>query len=236
MTTARQCDAVIALFRQAVERDPHFAFAHAMLAVFLWLKVVTMFSRAPDADIAESLAHADRALSIAPANPFIMSGAAIPHRGFGNEALALDLAQRAKAAGGGDALYGERFGGNALWGCLVQAGREEEAIELMLARRPVPERMLHTAYAALGRWEEALMWAQHSTTTYPNSFLAWTELANALAALDRLGEARDAMQRVKAIVPTFTLAYYEKGTRLSWRNREKIVDAQLAGLRRLEMA
>jgi hypothetical protein len=33
-----------------------------------------------------------------------------------------------------------------------------------------------------------------------------------------------------------TLAYYEKGTRLSWRNREKIVDAQLAGLRRLEMA
>jgi hypothetical protein len=44
------------------------------------------------------------------------------------------------------------------------------------------------------------------------------------------------MQRVKAIVPTFTHAYYEKGTRLSWRNREKIVDAQLAGLRRLEMA
>ncbi|HEY2358152.1 MAG TPA: tetratricopeptide repeat protein, partial [Phenylobacterium sp.] len=95
---------------------------------------------------------------------------------------------------------------------------------------------LYTAYAALGRWEEALEWAQRGATTYPTYFLAWTELANALAWRGRLDEARDVMRRVIAMVPTFTLAYYEKGMRLSWRNREKIVESQLGGLRRLELA
>ncbi|HEV2363280.1 MAG TPA: tetratricopeptide repeat protein [Caulobacteraceae bacterium] len=205
-----------------------------MLGVWLAQSVMTMFSRRPDADIAEALAHADRALAIAPDNPVIMSAASLPHRLFGNAALALDLAQRANAAGGGDALFGARFGGNGLWASLIQAGREEEAIEGMLASRPPPEQILSVAYAALGRWDEALMWAQRATATYPNSFLAWANLANALAALDRLDEARDAMRRVTAMVPTFTLAYYDKGARLGWRNREKIVESQLAGLRRLE--
>jgi TolB-like protein len=236
MNTPGQCDAVVGMYREAVARDGAFALARIFLAVGLWIRVVTMFSRTAEADIAESLAQADRALAMAPSNPFIMAGAAIPHRNFGNEALALDLSQRANAAGGPDSLFGARFGGNTLWACLVQAGREEEAIARMLASRPIPERTLYTAYAALGRWDDALTWAQRGATTYPNSFLAWTEVANALAVLGRMDEAKDAMRRVKQIVPTFTFAYYEKGTRLSWRNREKIVGSQLEGLRKLEMA
>jgi TolB-like protein len=236
MNTVRERDTMIDTLRQAVARDSQFPFAQAMLSFWLFMSVVTLFSRDPDSDIAEALRCADRALSLAPTNPLVMSWVSMPHRAFGNEALALDLAQRASAAIGGDSLFGARFRGEGLCYCLIQAGREEEAIEVMLASRPTPERMLYTAYAALGRWEEALEWAQRGATTYPTYFLAWTELANALAWRGRLDEARDVMRRVIAMVPTFTLAYYEKGMRLSWRNREKIVESQLGGLRRLELA
>ncbi len=234
MNTVGERDEIIALLRQAVERDPNYAGAHAFLAYFLCMSVTTMFSRKPDEDIAEALRHVDRALSLDRGNPMVTQAAAYAHRLFGDEALALDLAERATAMVGMDSMFGQR-GGTGLFASLIQAGRAEEAIELMLATRPKPERPLCWAYAALGNWPEALTWAQRLTTTNPNDYLAWTYVANAMAMNDRLDEAKQIMRKVMAMVPTLTLAYYEKGMRIAWRNREKIVDSQLAGLRRLEM-
>jgi len=233
MNTIGERDQMIELLRLAVERDPNYATAHAFLSLHLYSSVVTLFSRKPDEDIAESLAHADRALSLAPVNPLIMQVTANAHRGFGNEALALDLARRAAAVVGPEAILG-RLGGSPLFVGLIQAGREQEAIELLLKSRRPLENNLATAYAVQGNWPEALAWAQRRTATFPNAYLAWAEVANALAMLDRLDEAREIMQRVKALVPTFKLSYYEKGTRLAWRNRDRVVDAMLVGLRRLE--
>ena len=232
--TRREWDTLIELARLTVERDPNYAMAHCTLSGWLCNRVVTMFTKNPDGDIAEALQHIDQALSLAPGNPLVMGMAVAPHRMFGDEALALDFAQRANAMLGNDALFG-RFGGATPAACLIQSGRETEAIELMLASRPPFERGLSSAYAVLGDWPEALTWAQRAIASYPNLFLAWTELANVLAMLDRLDEAREAMRRVKTMVPTFTFAYYEKGIRLAWRNRQKVVDGMLAGLRQLEM-
>jgi hypothetical protein len=95
--------------------------------------------------------------------------------------------------------------------------------------------MLYAAYAVQDNWTDALTWAQRGATTYSDMYLAWVEVANAMAMLDRLDEATEIIQRVTAMVPTFKLSYYEKGTRISWRNREKVVDSQLAGLRKLDM-
>jgi TolB-like protein len=233
-TNRKERDTAIDLARQAVERDPNYAMAHCTLCIGLCNSVVTMFSRNPDGDIAEAMQHVDQALSLAPGNPLVMQAAALPHRLFGDEGLALDLAERANAMIGNDSPFG-RFGAGPLAACLIQAGREKEAIELMLASRPLAERMLHAAYAALGDWPQALTWGQRATASFPTLFLAWTEVANAMAMVDRLDEARDVMRRVKAMVPTFTFAYYEKGIRLAWRNRQKVVDGMLAGLRQLEM-
>ena len=235
MNTVKQRDELIELLRSATRRDPSFPMAHSMLGGFLCLSIMTLFSRKPDEDIAESLEHADRALSLAPGNPLIMQGATMPHRVFGNEALALDLAERASAAGGSDSMFGSRFMGNNLFSCLIQVDRADEAIELMLKSRPVPERMLYAAYATQGNWSEALTWAQRAAATHPDLYLAWVEVANAMAMLDRTDEARELMQRVTALVPTFKLSYYEKGTRICWRNRDKVVESQLAGLRKLDM-
>ena len=234
--TVRQRDRVIELLRRAVERDPNFALANVLLSVMLGVSVYTLFSRTPDADIAEALRHADRALALAPGNPHVMNGAALTHRMFGNEALALDLAQRATAIGGIDGMFGAYFGNNSLPSCLMQAGRLEEAIELMLGSRPAPERELYTAYAALGRWEDALTWIQRHTASFPTSFLGQVDLANALAVLGQLEEASQIMRRVLATVPTFTLARYEQGNRVGWRDRDQLVAPLLAGLRKLEMA
>jgi len=235
MNTIKERDELIELLRRAVRRDPNFPMAHSMLGAFLCLSIMTLFSRKPDEDTAEALQHADRALSLAPANPLIMQGAVWPHRLFGNEALALDLSERANAAGGSDSMFGARFIGNNLFACLIQMGREDEAIQLMLDSRPMPEQMLYAAYAAQDNWPDALTWAQHGATTRPDLYLAWVEVANAMAMLDRMDEATEIIQRVTAMVPTFKLSYYEKGTRISWRNREKVVDSQIAGLRKLHM-
>jgi TolB-like protein len=235
MNTIKERDELVELLRRAVRRDLNFPMAHSMLGAFLCLSIMTLFSRKPDEDTAEALQHADRALSLAPANPLIMQGAVLPHRVFGNEALALDLAERANAAGGSDSMFGARFIGNNLFACLIQMGREDEAIELMLDSRPLPEQTLYAAYAAQGNWPDALTWAQRHATTRPNMYLAWVEVANAMAMLDRNDEATEVIQRVTAMVPTFKLSYYEKGTRISWRNREKVVESQLAGLRKLDM-
>jgi TolB-like protein len=235
MNTVKQRDEVVELLQRATRHDPNFPMAHSMLGGHLCFSLMTLFSRKPDEDIAEALQHADLSLSLAPGNPLIMQGAVMPHRVFGNEALALDLAERANAAGGSDSMFGARFIGNNLYACLIQMGREDEAIEMMQESRPVPERTLYSAYAVQGNWPEALTWAQRGATTYPDLYLAWVEVANAMAMLDRIDEATEIMQRVTALVPTFKLSYYEKGTRISWRNREKVVESQLAGLRKLDM-
>ena len=48
-----------------------------------------------------------------------------------------------------------------------------------------------------------------------------------------MDEARDAVARAKSIVPTWTLALFENGTRIAWRDRPEIVEPQHAGLRTL---
>lgn len=82
MNSRAKRDEIFQQLRLAVTRDPDFALAHACLASSLGSSVVTQFSSNPDADMAECLAHANRALELDP-----------------NEALALELAERAHNAG-----------------------------------------------------------------------------------------------------------------------------------------
>jgi TolB-like protein len=231
--TMQARDERVRRLRLAEQRDPEFAMPHCLLGNFLCGSVFTLFSRTADEDARESLAHVDRALALAPGNPVVMQAAVMPHRVFGNENLALDLAERANAAGGSDAFFGINYISNMLFGCLIQLGREDDALERMLDSKPAPERMLATAYAVKGDWPAALKWARRATATYPMSYLAWAEFANALAMCNQLGEAREAIDRVRRIIPTFTFARYEKGVRIAWRNRGRVVEPQLNGLRKL---
>ena len=94
-------------------------------------------------------------------------------------------------------------------------------------------RTLYTACVVTENYKDALRWIEQAVADTPRDYLAWAELANVLGHLERLDDARSAIEQVKAIVPTWTLAMFEKGTRLAWRNKDDVVEPQLAGLRKL---
>ena len=93
--------------------------------------------------------------------------------------------------------------------------------------------MLSTACVALGRNDDALDWAERAVAEDPRGYLGWVELANVLGLLGRTDEALEALAKARAIVPTWTLALYEKGIRVTWRNKEELVEPMVAGLRKL---
>ena len=62
----------------------------------------------------------------------------------------------------------------------------------------------------------------------------WVELANVLGSLDCVEEGREALRRAVALVTTFTVDLYEKGSRLTWRDKAEIVRPMVDGLRKLE--
>ncbi len=53
------------------------------------------------------------------------------------------------------------------------------------------------------------------------------------AALGQADSARASIERTKEIVPTFTMELYEKSLRVSWHNREDIVEPLMRGLHEL---
>ena len=119
---------------------------------------------------------------------------------------------------------------------LIKLGRYEEALNL---GREHPDSVaplnMVTASMSLGLHDEALDWARQATTQQPRSFLNWAALACVQAALGRDEQARESFARAKGIVPTLTTDRYEKGTRLAWRNREDLVEANVASLRLLNL-
>jgi tetratricopeptide (TPR) repeat protein len=148
--------------------------------------------------------------------------------------LAMQIAERATAIAGTASLYGPRYIPNGLYSCLIQSDRAAEVIAHgQKERRPDPRDMC-AACAVEGRFEEALEWARKFVAAQPENYLAWVSVANVLGQLGRIDDGREALQRAKALVTTFTVDLYEKGSRLSWRDRENIVRPLVDGLRKLE--
>ena len=231
---AKSRDEKLGLLRRAVALDPDLAAAHAELAGWLVLSIITLFSRDAEADSAEALTHADEALKLAPSSATVLASCCFTHRILGDESLAMKIAERAMAISGTSNLYGPRYIPNGLFGCLIQNGRAAEAIARGEKDRRPDAREMHTAYAVEGRFEEALDWARKHVAAQPELYLAWVGVANALGHLGRIDEGREALQRAKTLVPTFTVDLYEKGLRLSWRDSENIVRPLVDGLRKLE--
>ncbi|MEJ2132337.1 MAG: hypothetical protein P8Y95_12130, partial [Gammaproteobacteria bacterium] len=97
------------LLRRAVALDPDLAAAHAELAAWLTVNIVTLFSSDPEAEGAEALRHADEALKLAPNSATVLNCCSFAHRVLGDEALALQIAERATAIAGTSSLYGPRY-------------------------------------------------------------------------------------------------------------------------------
>jgi TolB-like protein len=216
---------LLSLLRRAVELDPNYGPAHAILSNSLTMLVQTLFTRHPDEFAADALKHADKAIELMPNQPWALTMCSTVHNIFGNEAYALRIAERAS-----DILGQET---RPLMIALIVNGRAAEVIERAKEWANPPYRLLYQSCVILGRNAEALEWAEKSVAEDPRDFLRWAELANVLGVLGRKEEALEAVSKAKAIVPTWTLALFEKGTRITTRNKDGQVEPQLAGLRML---
>lgn len=153
---------------------------------------------------------------------------AVPvHRCHGNETLALKLAEQATVLNGRPhAVH---------YDALIQSGRSEEVFGLA-EKDPWPSQYaLALADMIADRPEEAVARYEPLAAAGPTDWNMWACLANALAVADRTNEARDAVDRVRSILPTWSVELQEKGQRLAWRHKDEVVEALVAGLRRLEV-
>ena len=222
-------DRVFSLLHRAVALDPNFGPVHAILSARTSELVQTQFSSDPERDARDALGHADRALQLMPNHPWALCECAMVNLSFGSAAYALRLAERATEIGGRDFP--------PLYWALIQNGRSEEVVE-RASRGSAPAlnvlRVLYTACVCTDRYEQALEWAEKQVANAPpQAWVLWAELANVLGHLDRRDEAMDAVNKAKSVVPRWTFALWEKGTRVRWNNNEAVVEPQVAGLRKL---
>lgn len=220
-------DRQLMLLRRAVRLDPDFGWAHAMLAHTIALLVHNQFSRDPASDRVEGLAHADRSMTLASVHPAVLGLASLVHCYLGDEADAVRLAERQTEILGYDT--------DALFAALNRAGRSEEVIE-RASRQTHPDLWsLSVALMMTSRHEQGLECMLKYLAEFPQSYLGWAHAANMLGHLDRLDEALEAVDKLKAMVPTYTVALHEKSIRDSLPKRDELVPALVDGLKKLNI-
>jgi adenylate cyclase len=220
-------DGQLRLLRRAVARDPELGWVHGALAQTLAERVHDQFSRDPDNDRIEAVAEAERAVELAPDEAPVLGLAARVHCHVGDPARALYLAERQRAILGYDT--------DALFLSLIYTGRSEDVIE-RAARQPNPD--LHTvslAYMMASRHEEGVEHMRNHLAKAPRDYLGWITLANMLGHLDRVEEGLEAIERVKAIMPTYTVALHEKSIREASPDNEEFIEPLIGGLKKLNI-
>lgn len=217
-------DRVRSLIELAIARDPDFAFARALFANLLTAWIYSQFSRDPEGDAKVALQHANRALALAPNNIVILLHCSLAHRVLGDREHALHLAERATDIGGQTSF--------PHCGALVALERFKEVVEIANGDVDIgwPGDVV-VACLALGKAQQALDWARRGTSEYPQNYLSWAYLACAQAANGKEAEAREPVERVRAIIPKFTVDKFEKGARLSYGDNDNVVEPVFRALR-----
>jgi len=198
-------------FRRAIELDPNFAPAHAGLAYAIYLSFVLGFVADPASVLGEARAAAERALTLDGDDALAHAMVGRVHMMIGEHDAAISTYETALALNPNLAMA--HFG---LGAALTYSGRYEEGIvELDEAIRLSPrDPMLWfmltvkaSANLASERYEEGLELAR-AAQRQPNAGVwAYASEVVALAHLDRIGEARQALERVRAIKPDFDLNF-----------------------------
>jgi adenylate cyclase len=201
--------------QKAMEEDPDFAMPAAWTARWYSLCLGQGWSVDPVADRAKALEYAARAIEQDPQNALAL--ATYGHLQsflFHDYESALVYFDRALAACPNHSLA---------WflssPTLSYIGRGEQAIkhaDQALKLSPLDRNLftyyssLNLAHYALGSYEEAVKWGKLSVSENPLYTANLRYLAAALAALDRLDEARDVAATIQQREPQFRLSTFER--------------------------
>lgn len=198
----------IQMLRRAIELDPLLAEGHALLAA----RLAYMVWFGDFAAVAESLACAKRALSLAPdnANVLVCSSVALNSNGQSDQALA--MVQRAVEI---NPNLADAWAYNGLYLAIRQ--QNEEALEMLdyaIALSPKdPVRYLWYShkvicYANDGDYEQALVASKESTRLNDQWFWSVMTQAQAEAMLGDVDAARTSWSRAQALNPAVSMASF----------------------------
>ncbi len=199
-----------ALFRKSIELDSRLALAHAGLARSLTISVVMGTAESPAEALEEAAAAATRATELDDRDSYAHAVLSRVHSAKGEFDAAIEQGQIAVALNPNDATahyyfaWAMQFGG--------RPGDALSSMETALRLNPRgPETFAYLAVGAgalimLNRFEDAADWAKRSLR-HPRgalNFWAYAQLASALGHLDRLDEARDALDELLRLRPDFS--------------------------------
>jgi adenylate cyclase len=230
--TAEDSPKALEFFARALELDPTFAAAHAGLAWALYYHIVLGFTEDREADLARALEAGKTAVLLDENDSFGHVALGRIHTVRGEHEAAIAICERAIAL---NPNYASAYFGRAhsLW----QSGRPGEAIPALdEAMRLSPRDPLIWAYKAskamalilLGRYDEALDWAEDAQR-HPNTTI-WAMLpeVSVLGLLGRHEKARAAFARTRRLKPDVSLILVDQAVIFSQaEDRERF----LSGLR-----
>ena len=203
----------LALFQKAVECDPTFGTAHAMIAKWYIMHVGEGRSVDLRADSKEALRFASLALEDNPSDPLAL--AVYGHTQsflFAEYDRAIHAFERAIAMNPSSAIA---WGLSAPTYCYVGAARDAiERARHALALSPLEpfayfyRSALTLAHYFSGTYDEAVFWGRKTMRTAPRFVANMRPLAASLAALGRLGEAREIGAALIELNPDFRVRQF----------------------------
>jgi adenylate cyclase len=193
------------LLRAALNRDPNYADAWAVLATTAFFRKVGGFLRHEEARTL-GIEAAHRAVQADPENPLALASAAATLCIFGSDyEQALEFADRALSLAPSSS--------QVLTFCAVAynfTGQPEKALPLLYEARRLSPRdprgftLLHQiamSHFFSRRFDQAIEWAQRNVTQHPNFTPSRRLMISALAHSGRLEEARDAVRALLEVQP-----------------------------------
>jgi TolB-like protein/Tfp pilus assembly protein PilF len=197
------------LLERAVERDPSFARAYAVLAVLHHEAVLNQWSESPLQSVSQAEQAVGRAIALTDDDPMVQFALGYVRRLTGQLDEAVKAFERVLRL---DPSFG--FASCQLGLLLAVTGKPDDAIEkIETAIRLSPRDQffyifsfgMSLAHSAAGRWEEAVDWAQQSLRLESGFSPLYLVLAVSYSELGRLEEARSTVQELLRLNPTFTL-------------------------------
>jgi TolB-like protein len=217
--------------RRAVAIAPEFALGHAALADALAHQFMATGGRDLTL-VRDGMAHAERALVLAPADSGVAGRCAVAMCYFGRWQEALQHARRAVELNPNQTL-----GRSALGMVSIRAGRPDDAIANLQVSESLSPRgvgaflligMQGLAHFVAGRHEQALAATDRALLLHPGFVFALGNKVAILAKLGRREEARATVQRVRTVAPDVTLEDLEAANSSSFLSPEASADLNRA--------
>jgi serine/threonine protein kinase len=231
----------IDLSRRAVALDPDYSSALANLSTYLIQSVIHSISTAPEADRAESMAAADRAIELAPQDPEVLAAASIVliHTGQYERAV-VNLRRAVRVAPYDLVPWGYLAFAHACAGERAQLEECSRVLRHLIADAPDHPSLAYwhqfLAIASLRTedFETAIESAGKAVELQPGFVFNQVFLGEALCRVQRQEEARQVVASIRLYNPAFTMSAFEHVALACSRNQE-YVEQLCANVRALKI-